>query len=467
MTSSEDRPGRQLPEIGSPLFTPRLLSYILSDPSLVGWEISSSIFSVLLLALVVRRGGIVFDVEGRGVEKTSRVVSETIKIVFGLNIQHLSLTYETAVEDIIPKLAHKPFSSTTSSGMPTPRQQLAPYHLHSEPTPAMNKSERRTPSGPSRNDESQMSSCEVLIVTGLEDTESPVQIKLCDIFTKKRIEVDQGVQRFEPLVIWIRKSEAKPVPSWVIDHFTCGLSLEYEDLDLPPIDSDVDPSEETIIPADYLSTLTALLPFVHIHPPLAVHISNLLSAISTHPGLRTTFTQRAVRAFPEFVKAHRLLSGSFDLPSNYSSIIGSNCSDPRSPTSSGVSGGGKKGLGGGIGGVDSWAAQAGEEPSLARLSRDAAAKAKSQAQGTGGMADQEEIEVDDPFCTPSNVQGVWKVLVTHRARRRRERDEVMWLVKGSAAEAAGAGSIAMADQRERRKQALEVDEIVDELLRTV
>ncbi|WVR00305.1 hypothetical protein IAU59_007448 [Kwoniella sp. CBS 9459] len=465
MTTNEISPGSALPEIGSPSFTPRLLSYVLAHPSLNEWEISPSLFSAILLALVVKKGGIVLDVNDTGVERTSRVVSEMSKIIFGLSTQHLSLFRESTVAEIVPKLSHTSFSSTSSSTS-SYRQRVPPYHLHRDP------SQRQESGGATRNDgqggdEAGTKECEALIVTGLEAAESPVQIKLCDILTKKRIEVNGEMRRFEPLAIWVRAGSGKSLPSWVIDHFVCGLTLDCDDLELPPLQDESDLYEGPIIPADYLSTLTALLPYVHIRPPLAVHISNLLSAISSHAGLRTTFTQRAVRAFPEFVKAHRLLSGSFDLPPNYLSILSRDGHDgtffARNQTSGG--GGGKKGLGGGIGGVDSWAAQAGEEPSLARLSREALAFARANGD-IDSETDEGGEEVDDPFCTPSNVQGVWKVLVTHRVRRRKERDEVMWLVKGSAAQAAAMG--ANTDkERERQREALEVDQIVDEILRTV
>ncbi|WVF73128.1 hypothetical protein IAT40_007947 [Kwoniella sp. CBS 6097] len=469
MTSNQLPQRTGLPEIGSSSFTPRLLSYVLSHPSSNGWQISPSLFSALLLALVVKRGGVVIDVEQRGVERTSRVASEMTKTIFGLNTQHLSLSRDTMVDEILPKLSHTSFSSTSSS-TPSSRQHVAAYHLQLDPNQSLNAG-RTNSDRPSASSGAERRGCEVLIVTGLENTESPVQIKLCDVLTKKRIEVNDEVRRFEPLVIWVRGDQGKVVPSWVIDHFMCGLALDYEDLDPPPFDSDSDSHDEPIIPSDCITTLSALLPYVHIHPPLSVHTSNLLSAISTHPGLRTTFTQRAVRGFPELVKAHRLLSGSFDLPNpRILSVILQNglkgTTDTIVGNGASGSGGGKKGLGGGIGGVDSWAAQAGEEPSLARLSRDAIA----QAQANGAVAEAiDNAEVEDPFCTPSNVQGVWKVLVTHRVRIRKEKDEVMWLVKGSAAAAAAMQS--ETDQRhqarERRNQVLEVDEIVDEILRTV
>lgn len=43
-----------------------------------------------------------------------------------------------------------------------------------------------------------------------------------------------------------------------------------------------------------------------------------------------------------------------------------------------------------------------------------------------------EEQLEDWYATPSNVQGVWKVCMIHRVRKRQDREEVMWLMKGSA-----------------------------------
>jgi hypothetical protein len=48
---------------------------------------------------------------------------------------------------------------------------------------------------------------------------------------------------------------------------------------------------------------------VHIHPPLAIHLSNLQSATSHHPRLKTTLTARSQLAFSALIKAHRVLEG--------------------------------------------------------------------------------------------------------------------------------------------------------------
>ena len=52
----------QLPQPGTPSFTPLLLRTLLSAPSLHGWTFDPNLFSVLLLALIVKKGGVIVDV---------------------------------------------------------------------------------------------------------------------------------------------------------------------------------------------------------------------------------------------------------------------------------------------------------------------------------------------------------------------------------------------------------------------
>ncbi|WVW85956.1 hypothetical protein I302_107994 [Kwoniella bestiolae CBS 10118] len=413
-----------LPPLGSPSFTPLLLRHVLSHPALAGWSINPSLFSVLLLAMIVRKGGVVVDTTKRDIDDLAQVIHQMIGMIFGLRVHHISFDEYTDPEEVIHRLchgrAHNPFISGST------QQQ---------------HDQRTDPDG-----------MEVLIMTGLEDASSPVKVKIGDMMTKKRIEVPSGddygtmqrngdgelsdgkmERKFDPLVVWIRE-EGREVPSWMIDQFMLGLHIHSDDIELPPSDFGTITGQGAIIPSTYISQLTSLLPYVHIHAPLRIHLSNLLSAVSSHPGLRTNMTGKATRGIREYIKAHRLLSGSFEIP--YSFL------HPYSSDETDLSARGK-GLGGGIGGVDTWAELAGEEPSLSKYSSE-----------TEGM-------VDEPYCTPGNVEGVWKVFVGHRCRCREEREEVMWLIKGSAVGGDPEGRLVKGNKRKG------VDKTLDEILRTV
>ncbi|WWC91529.1 uncharacterized protein L201_006475 [Kwoniella dendrophila CBS 6074] len=459
MTSTSDSL-YEIPKLGSPSFTPLLLRYILTHPALKGWSINPSLFSILLLAFIVRKGGIVIDVPKKDIDKCERVITCTTKSIFGLKTNHLSIDEYTELEDLIPKICHIPFSSNPSSQSPTP----TPI---SSSNPFLTSTEKHDDKTQKSNEKVDI---DVLVLSGLENATSPIKVRLGEILTKKRIKVpiinqyevqdnvpnDDGEchsieRKFDPLVIWIRE-EGKEAPSWLIDQFMLGLHLDSDDLDIPP--SDLDPVG--IIPQSYLCPFTKLLPYVHIHAPLQVHISNLLSAVNSHPSLKTTLTGKSFRSFPEYIKAHRLLFGSFDIPPafllNDSSTTSSSTSSSKIEISSNNDS--KLGSGGGIGGVDTWANLAGEEPTLTKFNRD-----QNQSENDVTM----DMEYEDIYCTPQNVQGIWKVFVNHRCKKRLEREEIMWLIKGSANKA----GLAFEDKNKTNRNRHDVDKILDEILRTV
>lgn len=69
-----------LPTPGSPDFTPALIEALEDEPSLYGWELDGTLVAVILLALVVRRGGVIIDVpSGRranaGIVRAARTAS--------------------------------------------------------------------------------------------------------------------------------------------------------------------------------------------------------------------------------------------------------------------------------------------------------------------------------------------------------------------------------------------------------
>jgi hypothetical protein len=181
--------------------------------------------------------------------------------------------------------------------------------------------------------------------------------------------------------------------------------------------------------SQYVQTLRHLLPYTHIHPPLQLRISNLLSAVSLHPLLHSTITGRVLRSFPEVARAHRLLSGPYNLPSS------DRCSPLAQPPAREDSDK-RFGLSGGKGGIETWAELAGEEPSL--------------AEGEEGW-----------YARPENIEGVFNLCLRHRVRARGDKGEVMWLLSGSAVDPPSSRS-----KREKATRR-DVERIMDDILLNV
>lgn len=51
-----------LPPPGSAAYTPKLIRYLLHEPALQNWEFDTSLFTTILLALIVDKGGVIVDV---------------------------------------------------------------------------------------------------------------------------------------------------------------------------------------------------------------------------------------------------------------------------------------------------------------------------------------------------------------------------------------------------------------------
>ncbi|RXK39472.1 hypothetical protein M231_03305 [Tremella mesenterica] len=292
---------------------------------------------------------------------------------------------------------------------------------------------------------------QVVILTGLEDTPSPLRVKLVDILLKRQVE-RYGAEVDLPdtcLVIWIRREGAKGGPGWLVDQF--AYSSPTPSLDVPDL-----PHKEfqPLIPRAYIHHLRLLLPYTHIHPPLQIHISNLVSSLHSHPRLSSTLTSRSVLLLPDLVRAHRLLSRRFDLPPNWQSALSSTRIE-----------GDELGVGGGKGGVLTWAKVAGEEPSLSQL-YSMTAKVNSLGQPLSDSKASEDIpevmsqqmgvlrglpgeeweewEGEDWYASPLDVSGVFEGCVRHRLEWRDEGEEIMWLLRG------GAGRLLSSDQRDGR-----------------
>ena len=183
-------------------------------------------------------------------------------------------------------------------------------------------------------------------------------------------------------------------------------------------------------------------------------MSNLLSAITAHPKLRSTITAKTVLLFPQFVRAHRLLSAPFVLPIGWQEGL---------RKVKGIEGGSEErfGVGGGKGGVDTWARKAGEEPDVNELSFHG-----WQGEG-GGDADGGTHGEDGWYAKPENVHGVWMLCMRHRVKIRRHEGEVMWLLETSAI-GLGQASQDQAQKNDRRnKRREEADTILEKTIETV
>ena len=132
-------------------------------------------------------------------------------------------------------------------------------------------------------------------------------------------------------------------------------------------------------------------------------------------------------------------------------------------------------MSGGKGGVGMWDVFAGAEPSVRDLGAGfgSSNSRRRRLAGVAGEVEEEEDaeEGDDPYATPTNVEGVFWTALRHRVRYREERDEVMWLLKGTAsdvlADVAGAGAGGKNKEQESRKRANEVDQILSKILSSV
>jgi len=292
------------------------------------------------------------------------------------------------------------------------------------------------------------------------------------------------------MLVWIREAGTQ-LPGWMIDQFSSSIFIYPSDLpSMPsrlhsraPSPDSTNPSSDPTLPpitAKYIYNIQRLLPFTHIHPPLSIHISNLFSATSSHPRLTSTLTSKAHNAFPLFVKAHRLISASVPLPQYWEEALDRRdliqSTEEKENTSSVTGKIGKVGdaererfgVGGGRGGVHTWARAAGEEPDVSELRLRAAYNDTAIAGGKVDCASQNDNDGADGeqggegwYATSDNVNGVWNLCIRHRVRARKKRGEIMWLMQG------GAGDEVDSDVGGEKGLEREADRIMEDILHTV
>lgn len=475
-----------IPEPGTPHFLPRLLEYIESVRP--GWSFSptgglADVLAALLLVRIVHCGGLLLDVKPSGKDddlfRVGAVVRALCSDLFGLRTAHLHLDQSSEPSDLSARMMYHSRRPSYPSANPNERPPSClsvPDQARSRPRSRANtilsaksaKSGRSgrteqsvyisarqsavsislggdTPSvlrdnvsqsdghGETFDDEdAHHTLASALIVTGLEDTNSPSTIKLVDILTSRKVRL--GAQDHalpsDFTLIWVRDQNTKCGPGWLVDQFAYSLATSAALLPSPP-QSSFAPGDSPI-PPDYIHHLRQLLPYTHIRPPLEIHLSNLASAINSHPRLASTLTARFAHLLPQFARAHRLLSRPFSLPRGWRTVL----DDPGECAERD-----RFSLGGGRGGVYTWGREAGEQPSLLEL----AAMAKRHASGQhhddstkadgGGATEGVELKeepLEDWYALPRDVAGVFEGCVAHRVEWRDDGQDIMWLLKGGA-----------------------------------
>lgn len=136
---------------------------------------------------------------------------------------------------------------------------------------------------------------------------------------------------------------------------------------------------------------------------------------------------------------------------------------------------GDLGVGGGVGGVDTWGILAGEEPLVSALQKSITPSMMDRRADTGRSRDDTtDEEMDEWYCHPSNVHAVLHLCLRHRLSWREEREEVMWSSKGTARGHLGIVRYGEDTEDKKKKDKLRarrrrrgVDMIVEEIMATV
>lgn len=221
-----------------------------------------------------------------------------------------------------------------------------------------------------------------------------------------------------------------------------------KDVDLPPMGL----SRTALVPPQYIADLHDLLILTHIHPPLELHIANLIAAACLHPQLEANISQSGNTAVTQLVKAHRLLSEPFPLPHSWQTSLETwrRTNDPSgSDKRVGRAARADTSFIGGPGGVATWAVRAGEVPRADKML------------GYGAQ---------DWYCTPDNVAGAWELAIRHRIRVREPGDAALYALNATAqdrAEHARKHQTVQAAKDAARKRRMVLDEALDGMLLSV
>lgn len=202
-----------------------------------------------------------------------------------------------------------------------------------------------------------------------------------------------------------------------------------------------------IIPSPYIDDLHSLLRLSHIHPPLDLHISNLVAAAELHPRIAAGISQTGSQVLSDMVRGQRLLASPFTLPQGWRGHLDA-WRALHEPNTSPL-GSNNVGYAGGPGGVSTWGERAGELPTAEKMLGPAA---------------------EDWFCTPDNVAGAWELAIRHRLRVLEPGETALYALNSSALERTEQSRKDMNPKNQRdaaRKRRLVLDEALEQMLVSV
>lgn len=183
--------------------------------------------------------------------------------------------------------------------------------------------------------------------------------------------------------------------------FACSIRMEtLPPLSAPPAGLGI----HALLDASWVADVRSLIIPTHVHPPLEIYVSNLISALALHPTLVAELSRSATASMAAFVRAHCVLSSVFYLPPRWrESMAAWKKLAGRTATA----------LTAGQGGMGDWASKAGERPKPALVFGD-------------------DTEVEDWYARPENARAVFAVVMRHRCRERRGGESMLYALNGSA-----------------------------------
>lgn len=195
----------------------------------------------------------------------------------------------------------------------------------------------------------------------------------------------------------------------------------------------------------YVADVRSLLIPTHMHPPLEIYVSNLVSALALHPTLVAQLSRSATASLDAFVRAHTVLSSSFHLPPGWREAMAAwKKRSGRSATPFTV----------GEGGMGDWASKAGERPKPAAVFGP-------------------ETQVEDWYVRPENARAVFAIVMRHRCSERRGGENMLYALEGSAEDRAKhcklphVGELDENDRRAAQKRREDLDEDLVDILEEV
>ena len=206
-----------LPTAGSPSFLPSLIAHLGDSRQLHGWTFDPTLLSVLLLALIVKRGGVILDVLREPHAPKSRdAVHSVVNVVSAVRPPPSPASSLCRESKLMSRrqMAESVFGRTTRHAALTPGSETADvaHGVLGDPHPQ--------PSGRARHakPEGGWQFPEMLVVSGLEAAPSPAQIKLVSVLHAARLEL--AGETYTPpegfMAVWVRDPDGEEVPTWVV-----------------------------------------------------------------------------------------------------------------------------------------------------------------------------------------------------------------------------------------------------------